>query len=287
MLTPAWGLSFPDPVELMEIPQRLAPTLNTSRELYLKSGNECAYPGCDHRIINGDGVFIAEICHIEAALAGGPRFNPKQTNEERRSFENLMLMCHAHHKITDDDAVYTVEKLQQMKTKHEAKFTNVVANIRDSIVDRTTLQGVAPASSLNKMNAVLGWELSPEDAAESAKELAALASRIQKLPRNTRELLTIIVDRGFPDEWHLDDWKALHDDIVEATELGNRNVVKHVEILQRHGIAEGVFSDNQSFIELRGLESGWGIWKDLKTFTDKTGASLREILVDLRFDLLD
>ncbi|KIU11162.1 hypothetical protein SC09_Contig24orf00043 [Bacillus subtilis] len=58
---------------------------------------------------------MGEICHIEAAMPGGERFYPNQTNEERRDFDNLMMLCLDHHKITNNVDKYPVEKLQEMK----------------------------------------------------------------------------------------------------------------------------------------------------------------------------
>jgi DNA replication protein DnaC len=45
-------------------------------------------------------------------------------NEQRRNEENLILLCHAHHKITDNVDEYTVEKLKAIKAKHESKFVS-------------------------------------------------------------------------------------------------------------------------------------------------------------------
>lgn len=70
--------------------KRLKPTVEVLRELYLKSGNQCAFPGCYYAMVDDNGNFIGQICHIEAAEAGGERFNPNMTNEERRSFDNLI-----------------------------------------------------------------------------------------------------------------------------------------------------------------------------------------------------
>ena len=53
-------------------------------------------------MIDDDGTFVGQVCHIEAAEKGGERFNEKQTNEERRNFANLMLMCYDHHRVTND-----------------------------------------------------------------------------------------------------------------------------------------------------------------------------------------
>ncbi|PEQ27967.1 hypothetical protein [Bacillus cereus] len=83
------------------------------RELYIFSGNQCAFPGCSHKIVNEDGTYIAQICHIEAANEGGQRFNPNMTNEDRRALSNLMLLCYEHHKTTDNTEVYTVKKCKK------------------------------------------------------------------------------------------------------------------------------------------------------------------------------
>ncbi len=86
-----------------EIPRRLMPTASVARDLYLRSGNRCAYPGCDQALMTADEVLVGRIAHIEAALPGGPRFRASMTNEERRSFENLLLMCGTHHDVIDAD----------------------------------------------------------------------------------------------------------------------------------------------------------------------------------------
>lgn len=67
-----------------------------------------------------DGAYVGELCHIEAASPDGPRYNPKQTDEERRSPANLIFMCHEHHVITHDAEQFTVKKLRELKAKHEA-----------------------------------------------------------------------------------------------------------------------------------------------------------------------
>lgn len=99
---------------------RLAIKKEALRDLAIRSKNQCAFPGCDHLVLNTDGVYVAELCHIEAASPGGQRYNPHQTDEDRRSVSNLLFLCHQHHKITDDELEYSVSMLQNMKRKHEA-----------------------------------------------------------------------------------------------------------------------------------------------------------------------
>jgi len=111
--------------------KRKAPDKDTLRELYLKSGNQCAFPDCTRVMLNKDGGFVGQICHIEAAEEGGERFNPARSDEERAAFPNLMLMCYEHHVITNDVDTYPVPALQAMKAEHEAKFTDPAQAILD------------------------------------------------------------------------------------------------------------------------------------------------------------
>ncbi len=111
--------------------KRKSPDKDTLRELYLKSGNQCAFPDCTRVMLNKDGIFVSQICHIEAAEDGGERFNPAMSDEERAAFPNLMLMCYEHHVITNDVDMYPVPVLQAMKAEHEAKFTDPAQAILD------------------------------------------------------------------------------------------------------------------------------------------------------------
>src|SRR2546423_768764 len=117
--------------------KRLTPKGGVLREVYLKSGNLCAFPGCDALMMSANGDFIGQVCHIEAAETNGERFNPNQTDEERRAYSNLMLMCYPHHVETNNVATYPVGRLQQMKADHEAKFTDIVQKMQYSIEDHT------------------------------------------------------------------------------------------------------------------------------------------------------
>lgn len=107
---------------MKEEPKRLTPTKETLIRLFAKSGNQCAFEGCTHNLFNEQGVFIAEVCHIEAALKGGERFNEKMDNEQRREESNLILLCKEHHKVTDNEIEYPPKRLQEIKKKHENKF---------------------------------------------------------------------------------------------------------------------------------------------------------------------
>jgi hypothetical protein len=101
---------------------RLATTTDVLRALFARSGNQCAFPGCTQPLINEKNKFIAQVCHIGAALKGGERYNPEGNDEHRRSYENLLILCYPHHIETNDVGEYSVERLLQIKREHEQMF---------------------------------------------------------------------------------------------------------------------------------------------------------------------
>lgn len=135
---------------------RLSIKTQTLRNLAIKSKNQCAFPGCSHPILNSFDDYIAELCHIEAAEPGGQRYNPGQSDEDRRSIENLLFMCHAHHKETDNVVVYTVARLREIKKQHES-LPDVVFNqeILLEAIEKVQLEQLAVKNMLTSSGQAL------------------------------------------------------------------------------------------------------------------------------------
>lgn len=98
------------------------------KRLFALSGCECANPSCSNKLMAKDyNTILGEICHIEAASPEGPRYNPNQTDEERRSFDNLILLCESCHKEIDNklnESKYPVALLKEWKKNHQEKILN-------------------------------------------------------------------------------------------------------------------------------------------------------------------
>ena len=95
------------------------------RRLDTLSRNECAAPDCEKALIARDGeTIVSKICHIEAASKKGPRFNPEMSEDERRHYNNLILLCDECHGIIDNlenESDYPVALLREWKKEHESK----------------------------------------------------------------------------------------------------------------------------------------------------------------------
>jgi len=70
---------------------------------------------------------LGEMAHIKGNNPGSNRYDAMQSDDERNSYENLILLCPTHHTLIDkpeNEAHYTAEKLHQMKVDHEASISN-------------------------------------------------------------------------------------------------------------------------------------------------------------------
>lgn len=102
------------------------PTPSTKYKLFALSGNRCAFPDCTHTLVDeATGTPVYEIAHIKAENRGGPRYDKHQTDDERRAFDNLMLLCPNHHDLIDKNPkLFPEERLYEMKRQHETTYSN-------------------------------------------------------------------------------------------------------------------------------------------------------------------
>jgi len=108
-------------------------TTSVRVKLAILSGNRCAMPDCNQRMLEsrGDGhVLVGEVAHIAGLHGGGPRpsarFDPKMSEEERNSLSNLLFVCANCHKRIDvypeGERDFPRERLLRIKEDHESKF---------------------------------------------------------------------------------------------------------------------------------------------------------------------
>ena len=279
---------------MSEVPKRLTPRKDTLRELFLLSGNLCAFRDCDTLMMNPDGVFVGQVCHIEAAECGGPRFNPEMTNEERRAADNLMLLCYPHHKETDDERTYPTSRLHEIKREHEHRFAAPDAAILDKLKDWTATTEPKTAANLRRLNEVLGWEQSDDELSYSAAELKDYIEVLRKLPIDVRRFIGAVAKRT-----HLmRDSPAVHhntillaSDFQQAHRLSDDQMRERLEQMSAYEVVdlEEIHTDfgvNWG-ISIGPLPSGWPIWPDLLQFCETTQIPLERFIEDLDFSALD
>lgn len=103
----------------------------TVKRLFAASGGICSFPGCNTKLVDSvSGALLGEMCHINAASSGGPRFDPSLSEEERSEDDNLIILCPTHHSLIDQDAeTFTAAKLRAFKAAHEATVAAILSSI--------------------------------------------------------------------------------------------------------------------------------------------------------------
>lgn len=117
----------------------------TIKRLFALSGNCCAFPGCEERLVNQKNALDSNICHIEGANEGSQRYNSNMDDKDRASYDNLILLCRQHHDVTNDTDIYTVDDLVKMKRDHESQYLTKQLRNKPSMLSNT----INAISSLN------------------------------------------------------------------------------------------------------------------------------------------
>lgn len=97
-----------------------------TKELLAKqAGHRCAHPHCGKPTSGADesgtgAINIGVAAHITAASAGGPRYDPALTSEQRKDATNGIWLCQDHaHAVDADDSGFSPEILRTWKRQAE------------------------------------------------------------------------------------------------------------------------------------------------------------------------
>ncbi len=280
-----------------EEPKRLAPKPDVLRELYLLSGNNCAMPDCDGLIIDSRGVVLGHVCHIEAAMPDGARFNSSMTNEQRRAGANLVLMCGGHHAQIDSkqyEKDYDLERVRKIKRDHEARFKGIGNSLRQSFrsvySDATDRLNPTGSGLCKRFEQILpDCVVDEDDAKTRAIQLGEYVERMRKVPEPERDFMLVVIRRAAKLDGansllvHVDDVKnALGVPVTRMKSLG--------KAMERHGVGDidhySTNGEDEPHVCVHD-PSDYVTWFDIVRFCEKSGAALEDFVIRLKFGLLD
>lgn len=111
----------------------------TIETLAKRVGQRCSNPACGKPTSGAHtepsrSIIVGVAAHITAASAGGPRYDPDLSPEERRSISNGIWLCQTCAKLVDsDEARFSIEVLRSWKRQAEEALTRRI----ESSTDRT------------------------------------------------------------------------------------------------------------------------------------------------------
>ena len=109
----------------------MAITPKSIKILWSNAAGRCSFTDCKERLTVEQSSHLAtytlgEMAHIKGDKAGSNRYDKDQTSLQRNGYENLILLCPAHHTLIDkpeNENIYRVELLLRMKIVHENKIS--------------------------------------------------------------------------------------------------------------------------------------------------------------------
>jgi len=258
-------------------------------------------------MINSSGDFIGQVCHIEAAMPGGERFNKNMSNEERRSFDNLMLLCYEHHVTTDDVNIYGVRSLKDMKYNHERLFSEdlVVDKMLLSLKDYTRDNSFKEVSNLKNLFSVIwgsDYKMGQDELDDAIKSFNSSISKYLNLTPFTRKVFACGIARSnHPVRLYRIDNDSLYVDFGEVCKAFGRYmndveiwrsveeiVAKNLMLETEVSISEHAEVNRHVYSNcLEDCEYDINIWLWLKSYCGKLGIDIRNYLEELNFDGLD
>jgi hypothetical protein len=268
--------------------ERLPPTPSVVKKLFAYSGNQCAIPTCSEPLVDPSGTMLGKIAHICAAESGGARFDPNMSNESRRSFDNLMVVCGRHHDVIDDPAntpAYPVQKLRQFKTDHEGRFKKAERQLLASVVDVT--QATQP--TYPKTLKALAKALENDEIAGHPDEIDGVREFIQKLkelPLAERDFARKVAERMRRQQRDI----LPVTDVAGALQIDQKELKQHMDLLNHHrlGRIEDGDEPGQHVVSLQHRQPGGNNpWFEILDFCEATDQSPDRLIHDLNFGLYD
>lgn len=214
----------------------------TKKALFALSRGQCYEPSCSELVVRMAGetpIVKVEIAHIRAAKKNGPRYDENMTEQERKSFSNLLLLCVFHHKLVDRKPTgdnYSVETLQEWKGQREGELTH-------------DLSGLTEDDLTDILSSVL-----QEIISETKDELLAAIAKVENISRDSAELLRALVAETFNRPYLDADTVSL---LAESARVF-KNLPDYAPMLAESSRTLGYLPDyapmlNESSRELRGL----------------------------------
>lgn len=275
--------------------ERLQIKSTVRTRLLLLSGNRCAWTTCKQALAPEEGGMFGEIAHIRAAEKSGPRFDATMTNNERRGFDNLLLLCGKHHTLIDHVDTwhqYPRADLEEIKRLHEAPLLRALDDLgraEEEYVDHTRGTAVVHCTTLKRM---YGAMLDEENRLGTVESVNKIANHLGTVTRAARQLLCDVVEKneqmGVAEAARrshrprreiydlLDELMRLHLAEVYPDEFAEPGDPRQRIVL----LGQGVWSHNPVF--------DYPFWRDLRKHVDeRDDLRFADLIVGLDFSLLD
>lgn len=267
--------------------ERLPMKQSVLKKLFAYSGNLCAMPDCNNALVSKKGTMIGKVAHIHAAKPGGARFDTAMSDEERRAFSNIFIVCGNCHDEIDDkenEGDFPAEMLRKIKEEHESIFVKAERKFISRYSDCTQSNDPKFPTHLQLLADVLDL---PE-LVRAKDELEGIRSFIEKLaetPYSERDFALQIAQRMLR--------KGVEElpveDVVSAFEMTPHALKETMRVLEHHQIGDidDKWGDGTWIVQLWPRDPDGNPWFELIEFCKVQKLDPMEIIRSLDFSVYD
>ena len=270
---------------------------SVERELWILSGNECAHENCRCRMVTESGAYVGQIAHIRGVGSTSARHDPRMSDDELRDKNNLVLLCYKHHVESDDESRYTVERMREMKERHESRFRKAYAEFEAQFVDYTDSVHPDHCQRLTRWLEVLGLhgeDFGDEYVRTEMKHINAVADRLSSLTDEARRAVAFVVRYGafslMGNSYHFP-----LTEMARRTRTSKTRIVDTFAELERLDFGcvsldsgfDGEPPEVVVFAPGEAPNSHSELLSELRSYCEQADCDLDDLIVRLRFDLLD
>jgi len=142
-------------------------------KLWAKAGGRCEYDGCNKLLYKDDltseDINRSLVAHIVAASPDGPRGSETDSGRLVDDIDNVMLLCHDHHRLIDHEGLsdHSAERLRVMKKRHEDRIRMLteIDVVKKSlpVMYAANIGEVTPRITRSELSAAMVPENYPDD----------------------------------------------------------------------------------------------------------------------------
>ncbi|MCJ7774268.1 MAG: hypothetical protein MUP22_14190 [Desulfobacterales bacterium] len=132
---------------------------------------------------------------------------------------------------------------------------------------------------------VLNWELDSSELESARTDIVNLIDLLNQLQWRSRKLLCALIQKA--NQVSYDEMFVAPPEIAKTMNLTAQELEAELSTLKKYELID-ISGDNEyEKIHIKSADEKWFIWDQLRGYCQKTGISLRRLIVDLQFDLLD
>lgn len=194
--------------------------------LWGRAGSRCAICQCElsHDQESKDGAFVVgEQAHIVGEKEEAPRGESSLSLEDRNTYHNIILLCPTHHtEIDKNEADWPIERLYQVKSKHELWVRESLSSVQDlsaraeDLIVSSSIDAIVSMLRLDEWTAWTSFALAPD------------SSWPEDLPEDIFKCLEKLIAAIWPDRFS--ELKAASQHFVRSTHKAAETFLQHAEL---------------------------------------------------------